>query len=113
MLIPPLTASRLTLTSGRVSRIKYASMQFSTVIYANPLKNNSEHQHIRTIKFKPTISTVTLSDKVFKSGVGGNCGFERLVKFLYILLLERTVCGPEVRQTCERSNLGETGVLVL
>ena len=56
---------------------------------------------------------LNLSNEVFKTGVGGNCGFERFVKVLYVLLLERTVCGPEVRQNCERSNLGETGVLVI
>ena len=55
---------------------------------------------------------LNLSDDVFKAGLCGNCGFERLVKILYVLLLERTVCGPEVSQNCERSNLGETGVLV-
>ena len=56
---------------------------------------------------------LNLSDEVFEAGVGRNCGFQRLVKVLYALLLERTVCGPEVRQNFERSNLGETGVLVL
>ena len=29
-----------------------------------------------------------------------------------VLLLERTVCGLEVSQNCERSNLGETSDLV-
>ena len=56
---------------------------------------------------------LNLSDEVFEAGVGGNCGFERLVKVLYVLLLERTVCCPEVSQNCECYNLGETGVLVL
>ena len=54
-----------------------------------------------------------MRDEVFEAGVGENCDFERLVKVLYVLLLERTVCGPEVRQNCERSKLGETGILVL
>ena len=56
---------------------------------------------------------LNLSDEVFESGVGGNCGFERLVKVLFVLLLKSTVCGPEVRKNCERLNLGETGVLFL
>ena len=36
VLIPPPKASRLTLTYGRVSRIKYVIMHVSTIIYANP-----------------------------------------------------------------------------
>ena len=55
---------------------------------------------------------LNLSNEVFEAGVGGNCGFELLVEILYVLLLERTVCGPEVSQNCERYNLGETGVIV-
>ena len=55
---------------------------------------------------------LNLIDEVFEAGVYVNCGFEGLVKILYVLLLEPTVCGPEVSQYCERSNLGETGDLV-
>ena len=55
---------------------------------------------------------LNLGDEVFESGVGGNCGFKRLVEILYVLLLERTVGGPEVSQDCECSDLGETGDLV-
>ena len=36
MLIPPPAARRLPLMSDRVSKIKYVSMHFYTVIYANP-----------------------------------------------------------------------------
>ena len=39
-----------------------------------------------------------LGDKFFEAGVGGNDGFELLVEILDVLLLERTVCGPEVGQ---------------
>ena len=53
-----------------------------------------------------------MSDEVFKAGVGRNSGFKLLVKILDVLLLERTVCGPEVSQDCECSDLGETGDLV-
>ena len=37
-----------------------------------------------------------LGEKFFKAGVGGNGGFELLVKILDVLLLEGTVGGPEV-----------------
>ena len=50
-----------------------------------------------------------LSDEVFVAGVGKNGSFELLVEILDVLLLEQTVCGPEVSQDCERSDLGETG----
>ena len=39
-----------------------------------------------------------LGDEVFEAGVGGNGGFELLVKVLDVLLLEGTVGGPEVGQ---------------
>ena len=39
-----------------------------------------------------------MGGEVFEAGVGGNGSFELLVKILDILLLERTVCGPEVGQ---------------
>ena len=53
-----------------------------------------------------------LGDEVFEAGVFGNGGFERPIKIVYVFLLEKTVCGPEVSQNCERYNLGETGVIV-
>ena len=53
-----------------------------------------------------------MSDEVFKAGVSGNGGFEILVEILDVLFLEQTVCGPEVSQDCERSDLGEPGDLV-
>ena len=39
-----------------------------------------------------------IGDEVFKAGVGGNGGFELLVKILDVLLFEGTVGGPEVGQ---------------
>ena len=59
VLIPPPTASRLPLTSGRVSRIKYVSMHFSTVIYViqtsiayikNVIQNSIENNLLGKIK---------------------------------------------------------------
>ena len=39
-----------------------------------------------------------LGDEVFEAGVGGNGGFELLVKILDVPFLEGTVGGPEVDQ---------------
>ena len=53
-----------------------------------------------------------MSNEVFGSDVCGNGSFERLVVILDVLLLEQTVCGPEVSQDCERYDLVEPGDLV-
>ena len=55
---------------------------------------------------------LNLGDEVFEAGVGGNCGFKRLVGILYVLLLEQTAGVPEMSQDCERSDLREISDLV-
>ena len=52
---------------------------------------------------------LNLGNKVFKADVVINGGFELLVKILDVLILEQTVCGPEVSQDCECLELRETG----